>query len=332
MPGRQRDDVPGPNPTRSGEWRCLIAQEPALSPHLSRRNLLAAAALLPLGLHVPTVAAPVSVPYRVGAFTVTPLRDGLFPLEPRMIPAAEGPAGQALLKEAGLPANGPSPEPVNAFLIQHGDRHWLLDAGCGTVLGPGFNRVTAALAAEGVRPDQVETIWLSHLHADHVGGLLTPKRRARFANAELVLQEREAAYWSDAGARADAPAALSPMFEVAQAVLAAYPDRIRRVSGEAELAPGIHAVPLPGHTPGHMGVLITDGSERLLIWGDIVHARLLQMPHPDWTVIWDTDPAEAIATRQRIFDRAVTEGLSVTGMHLAARGKIERVGAGYALI
>jgi len=300
--------------------------------HLSRRSLLAASALLPLGLQGPAVAAAPSGSYRVGAFTVTPLRDGLFPLEPSMIPAAESQAGQALLKAAGLPAKGPSPEPVNAFLIRRGDRQWLLDAGCGTVLGPGFDRVTAALAAEGVRPEQIETIWLSHLHADHAGGLLTPDRLARFANAELVLQEREVAYWSDAAARASAPAPLSPMFETAQAVLAAYPDRVRRISGEAELAPGIHAVPLPGHTPGHMGVLIADGSDRLLIWGDIVHSRILQMPHPDWTVIWDTDPAEAITTRRRILDRAAADGLTVTGMHLATSGRIERKNAGYVLV
>jgi glyoxylase-like metal-dependent hydrolase (beta-lactamase superfamily II) len=147
-----------------------------------------------------------------------------------------------------------------------------------------------------------------------------------------VLQEREVAYWSDAAARASASAALSPMFETAQAVLAAYPGRIRRISGEAELAPGIQALPLPGHTPGHMGVLIEDGSERLLIWGDIVHSRILQMPHPDWTVIWDTDPAEAITTRRRLLDRAAADGLWVTGMHLATSGTIERVSTGYALV
>lgn len=296
---------------------------------LSRRSLLAASALLPLGLR-PAAAAPDST--EVGAFTVTPLRDGLFPLEPRMIPAAAGAAGRALLRQAGLSPAGPSPEPVNAFLIRRGGRHWLLDAGCGTVLGPGFDRVTAALAAEGVPADRIETVWLTHLHADHAGGLLTPRRRARFPHAELVLQADEAAYWSDAGARARAPAALAPMFATAQAVLAAYAGRIRRVSGAAELAPGVHAVPLPGHTPGHMGILIADGPEQLLIWGDIVHSRLLQMPHPDWTVIWDTDPAQAVATRRRLLDRAAAEGLTVAGMHLAARGRIARDATGYALV
>jgi glyoxylase-like metal-dependent hydrolase (beta-lactamase superfamily II) len=303
-----------------------------MSPRLSRRTVLAASALLPLGLHGPAGAAAPGGPYRVGAFTVTPLRDGLFPLEPSMIPAAGAQAGQALLKEAGLPAKGPSPEPVNAFLIRRGTRHWLLDAGCGTVFGPGFDRVTTALAAEGLRPDEIETVWLTHLHADHAGGLLTPGRLARFPNAELVVQEREAAYWSDAGARASAPAAVSPMFETAQAVLGAYAGRLRRVSGEAELAPGIRALPLPGHTPGHMGVLVADGSESLLIWGDIIHSRLLQMPHPDWTVIWDTDPAEAVATRRRLLDRAAAEGFRVAGMHLATSGRIARTERGYALI
>lgn len=303
-----------------------------MAPSLTRRGLLAASALLPLGLRREAAGAATEARDRVGAFTVTPLRDGLFPLEPSMIPAADSAEGRSLLQAAGLPPGGPSPEPVNAFLIRRGARCWLLDAGCGTVLGPGFNRVTAALAAEGVRPDQVETIWLTHLHADHAGGLITPSGLARFPNAELVLQEAEAAHWSSAGARARAPAALVPFFDTAQAVLAAYDDRLRRVSGEAELAPGVHAVPLPGHTPGHMGVLVADGSERLLIWGDVVHARLLQLPHPDWTVIWDADPAQAVATRGRILDRAAAEGLRVAGMHMDIRGTVQRAGPGYRLV
>ncbi|MFY9290752.1 MAG: MBL fold metallo-hydrolase [Methylorubrum rhodinum] len=298
---------------------------------ITRRSLLGAGALLPLALRRPAFAETASGPWRVGAFTVVPLTDGLFPLEPSMIPGAESPAGRSLLEGAGLGPSGPSPEPVNAFLIRRGERHWLLDAGCGTVFGPGFDRVSAALAGQGVRPDQVETVWLSHLHADHVGGLLTLERQARFPNAELVLQEREVAFWSDANARANASAALGPMFDTASAVLGAYAGRVRRIAGEAELTGGVHALPLPGHTPGHMGVLVADGAERLLIWGDVIHSRLLQMPHPDWTVIWDADPAQAITTRRRLLDRAASESVRVAGMHMAVRGRIARDGAGYVL-
>lgn len=294
----------------------------------SRRSVLAAGACLPF-LRIAGAKAIPSSTYRVGAYTVTPLRDGLFPLQPSMIPAADNEAGRVLLTRAGLPPGGPSPEPVNAFLIRRDERFWLLDAGCGTVLGPGFDRVTTALRAEGVSPDQIGTVWLTHLHADHAGGLLTQDGRARFSDAEVVLQEREVAYWSDAGARARAPAAMTPFFDTAQAVLAAYAGRTRRVTGQAQLAPGISFLPLPGHTPGHAGLLIEDGSERLLIWGDIIHSRVLQMPHPDWTVIWDADPAEAVATRRHILDRAAVEGLDVAGMHLSSRGRIIRDGSSY---
>ncbi|WP_407519353.1 MBL fold metallo-hydrolase [Methylobacterium oryzisoli] len=298
-------------------------------PHaVTRRTLIAAAGLLPLAARA-TESGPVpdAGPVQVGSWRIEPLRDGLFPLEPAMIPGADSEAGRTLLRQAGLPPAGPTPEPVNAFLIRRGDRHWLLDAGCGGVFGPDFGRATAGLDA-----GRIDGVWLTHLHADHAGGLLAPDGTARFPRAELVVQEAEAAYWSDPASRARAPAAMGPFFDTALAVLRAYAGRVRRVSGAADLAPGVVAVPLPGHTPGHAGVLIEENGARLLIWGDIVHSRLLQMPHPDWTVIWDADPAQAAATRRRILDRAVVEGLPVTGMHLAGVGRVARDGAAYAFV
>lgn len=301
-----------------------------MSHGLSRRSVLAAAALPLLAHTLSPVAAAETI--RVGAFSIEPLHDGLFPLEPRMIPGADSEAGRALLRRAGLPPAGPSPEPVNAFLVRRGERLWLLDAGCGGVLGPDLGKIPAALAAHGADLARIETVWLTHLHADHAGGLLDTDGRARFPQAELVVQAAEVAYWSDAGSRSRAPAEMGAFFDTALAVLAAYRGRVRQVSGAAELAPGITAVPLPGHTPGHAGVLIEEAGERLLIWGDIVHARILQLPHPEWTVIWDMDPVRAEATRRRVLDQAVVEGLSVAGMHLSTHGRIVRQGQGYALV
>ncbi|MCC0807733.1 MBL fold metallo-hydrolase [Methylobacterium sp. W2] len=304
---------------------------PAL-PSLTRRTLLGAAPLLPLLWSETALATPAAAIYRVGAFEIEPLDDGVFPLEPSMIPAADSEAGRALLTAAGLPPAGPSPEPVNAFLVRRGTRLCLADAGCGTLFGPDLGRMPAALAARGVDPSRIDAVWLTHLHVDHAGGLLLPGGAARFPNAEIVVQDAEVAYWSDPASRARAPAEMGPFFDTALAVLAAYAGRVRRVAGHADLMPGVTSVPLPGHTPGHAGLLFEDGGQRLLVWGDVIHSRILQMPHPDWSVIWDLDRAEALATRRRVFDRAVVEGLTVAGMHLTNRGHIERSGVGYAFI
>ena len=117
-----------------------------------------------------------------------------------------------------------------------------------------------------------------------------------------------------------------------EALLAAYKGRTRLVNGAVDLVPGMTAMPLPGHTPGHMGVMLTDGSERMLIWGDIIHSTALQLPNPAWTVVFDVDPAMAAATRARILNVVAADKLRVAGMHMATAGRIERRAKGYALV
>lgn len=280
----------------------------------------------------PSSSEAATGPVRVGDFTVTQLRDGTFPIPAKVFPELDSDEGRALLEKGGLPPAGPVPSPVNAWLVRRGDKTWLLDAGCGTVFGPGFDRVEAALAAEGVKPASLETIWVSHLHGDHVGGLTSRDGSARFPNAELVLQEKEVAYWTDAGERSRAAEGDRKGFDIATRALDAYKGRLRTITGEASLASGATSIPLPGHTPGHAGVLLEDGSERLLIWADVVHSRLVQFSHPAWTLAFDVDTHQAVATRKRILDRAVTEKLPIAGMHLADVGRIERSGAAYELL
>jgi glyoxylase-like metal-dependent hydrolase (beta-lactamase superfamily II) len=98
----------------------------------------------------------------------------------------------------------------------------------------------------------------------------------------------------------------------------------------AEVVPGITMVALPGHTPGHVGYRI-DGSDPLLIWGDVVHLPALQMARPDWYFVFDVDPETAVATRRRILDEVATDGIRVTGAHVPFPGfaRIERAGGAY---
>ena len=96
--------------------------------------------------------------------------------------------------------------------------------------------------------------------------------------------------------------------------------------------PGISALRLAGHTPGHTGWLIQSGKEGLLIWGDVVHLASIQIAHPDTPLIYDVDPQAACATRKRMFDRVAADRLMVAGMHLdfPGFGHVVRKGAGYA--
>lgn len=296
---------------------------------ITRRILTAAALTAPFAM---SARAQVAAPYIVGGLSVLPVLDGIFPLALDAIPAAKNVEGEALLVAAGRPAMGPDPIPVNGYVVRRGSQITLVDAGAGTLFGPDLGKLPGRMEEAQVFPGAVTAIVCTHLHVDHVGGLMTSGGGARFANAELIVQEAEAAFWSDDAAMSRAGAGAADFFKAARATLAAYKGRTRLVNGAADLVPGLSAMPLAGHTPGHMGVLVTDGSERLLLWGDVIHSMALQLPRPDWTVVFDNDPAAAAATRARVLDVVAADKLRVTGMHMATAGRIERRAQGYALV
>ena len=123
-------------------------------------------------------------------------------------------------------------------------------------------------------------------------------------------------------------------FQAAREQMAPYRDRLRTFAGAGEIFPGVTAMPLHGHTPGHTGYMIASGRESLLIWGDIVHVPEIQVPRPEVTIEFDTDPAAAAATRRRVFDMVATDRLLIAGMHVHYPGfaHVVRSGASYALI
>lgn len=303
---------------------------------ISRRRFLAGAAALsavPLLRIDAAVAQPLSAgPVQVGAFKVTPLLDGMFPFPLNVMPDAASPDGTKLVHAMGAPAGGPLPIPVNAFAVEKNGRLVLIDSGTGTAGGADLGKAARALAAAGLDRTKVEAIILTHLHVDHAGGAIDGSGKAVFPNAELVLQHSEIEFWMDDGIRSRAPQGMDGYFGAARAVLSAYPKKVRAVSGEVELFPGLKAVPEPGHTPGHMGVMIQDGPHSLLMWADIMHVGPLQFPHPDWSVLFDVNRTQAAETRAHMLDRMTVERIQVMGSHLANRGVIERDGAGYRMV
>lgn len=221
---------------------------------------------------------------------------------------------------------------VTAFLLRHAGRLTLVDTGSADKMGPGHGLLIGHLARLGVAPADIDTIVLTHVHSDHAGGMTGPDGAALFVNAEVAASATEIDFWLDDDR--PLPEARRPSRTLAQSILGAYRDRLRPVAEASDAMPGLRHVPLPGHTPGHSGWMLTSGADSLLIWGDIVHMPGLQFARPDATVIYDLDPAMAEASRRRIFDLAATDRVHVAGQHLdfPTFGHVERRGEGFGFI
>ena len=266
---------------------------------------------------------------RFGDRVVTSVSDGGLPADPAMLQNIELAESLTILDAARRPA--PLMTAVNVFVIQSPGQTILVDTGAGTLMGPTAGRMMGNLAAAGIAPEAIDAVLMTHLHIDHVGGLLTADGAPAFPNADLLIPRGEADFWFDDAAEAAAPAAMRPGFTLARRTTTPYGDRVKTFT--AAPAPGIEAVPLPGHTPGHTGYALGSGADRLLIWGDIMHAPEIQARRPDAAVIYDQDQPLAIATRKAILAQVAEERLLVAGMHLhfPAFLYLVREGDGYGL-
>ena len=159
-------------------------------------------------------------------------------------------------------------------------------------------------------------------------------RLARLQQDGLVVHEAEPRHWFDDAAMArGSEREKRLMFQQAREQTVPYRSRMRTFA-QGEVLPGVTAVPIPGHTPGHTGYLIESGRERLLIWGDVVHMPEVQVPRPEVSMVVDTDPEAAAESRRRVFDMVASERMLVTGMHLHFPGfaHVVREGSGYRLV
>lgn len=219
---------------------------------------------------------------------------------------------------------------IRAFLINHGGKLTLIDTGCGAAAAPEGGWLLDELGRLGVGPGDIDTVLVTHLHADHIGGFFDQTGEAIFPNAELVIHEAELDFWL-ASPRPGASSAEAEEF-AANRRLVAFKNRIRTVAKGAVL-PGIEIVHALGHTPGHSGYLIESTGERLFVWGDIVHQPRVQFACPDAGMVFDVDTEAAAATRKRMFEMAVREDLCVAGMHFEFPpfGWVTRAGEGFGL-
>lgn len=271
----------------------------------------------------------------LGSFEVTALLDGTHPFPAEQVlsrPVLDGsPTSQVRLAEANpgemeslLAAShlsAPVEGSINAFLINTGTRLVLIDSGAGALYGADGGHLLKNLEAAGYRPEQVDDVLLTHLHADHVGGVARNGHMA-FPNATIHVAQRDADYWLSPEERAKAAAFLLPMFDGAMASLKPYiaAHRMKTFELDNEIVPGIVAQADAGHTPGHTIYRVRSRGQTLLVWGDTVHVAPVQFPDPGVTVRYDSDAALAARQRLRLYAEAAQQGYWVAAAHIAFPG------------
>jgi len=207
--------------------------------------------------------------------------------------------------------------PYTCLLVETGRHVVLIDTGAGAGART-TGAIVARLEMAGVRPRDVDTVVLTHAHPDHIGGTVGPRDRPVFTNARHILSEAEWEFWTrtqpDLSAMRIPLDLKASMGSIVKRAFETLRFQIETVDAEREVAPGIHVIPAPGHTPGHLAVLIESGGERLLNVGDAaVHPFHLEFP--ELQNGFDQRPEEAGNTRRELLHRASTERMGLMAFH-----------------
>ncbi len=207
--------------------------------------------------------------------------------------------------------------PYTCLLIETGRHVVLVDTGAGEY-STTSGAIRARLEMAGIRPKDVDTVILTHAHPDHIGGTIDMFGRPAFPNARYVLLEMEWEFWT--AARTDlsqlrVPAATrEAISSMARRCLGALRHQIEPIECETEIVPGVTAIPAPGHTPGHLAVLIASQGRRLLNLGDAaVHP--LHLEQPSWHNGFDLAADRSLVTRRQLMERAIAGDMHVMAFH-----------------
>lgn len=278
------------------------------------------------------VAQPAGVQrMRVGDAVVTALSDGTVPIDLRaVLRGIDAEQIEPMLAQAFQ--RNPVDTSINVFLIELGDRRVLVDVGAGELFGPGAGgRLPRALAAAGVRPDQITDILITHVHSDHSGGL-TVGGRMLYPNATVHVGRPDLDFFLGT-AKDSSDAEERRLAEEAKRTLAPYvaAGRVKPFDGATEIVPGVTAELQPGHTPGAAFYTLTSAGESIVFIGDTVHAAAIQLVEPAVTITFDQNQRRARAVRQQALARFAAEGTLLAAPHISfpGVGRVRRDGAGY---
>jgi glyoxylase-like metal-dependent hydrolase (beta-lactamase superfamily II) len=301
-------------------------------------SMLAGALLLAGAAHAAAPMVKTQAPgyYRMmlGDFEVTALFDGAIDLKPQQLLTQTTPGQVAKLLARSFEKED-VPTSVNAYLVNTGSKLVLIDVGTGKLFGPSLGALVENLKAAGYQPDQVDEIYITHMHADHVGGLMDGDKMV-FANATVRADQHDADFWLNQANADKAPKEMQDFFKGAMASLNPYvaAGKFKPFDGDTDLVPGVRAIGARGHTPGHSIYVVESKGQKLVLWGDLMHVAAVQFPQPSVTIQFDVDSKAAAVQRKKAFAQAAREGHLVASAHLPfpGIGHLRSEGKGYAFV
>jgi len=265
--------------------------------------------------------------FKIGELSAWAVRDGAleFPNDEKIFGLGKTPEEvNAVLTAANLPTDKLQLS-LQPLAVKSGDKVLLFDTGAAANFGPGNGLLTASLAEAGIEPASVTDIFISHIHGDHVGGLVNAEGALAFPNATIHISKNEWKFLTT----------MKPDFTkmiglgTCDTLVAAMKPKVDAFAPGAELVKGVvKAVDVKGHTPGHSAYRITSGSDSLLYIGDSMHHFVISVQKADWPMAFDADQKVGAASRVALVDELAKSGERVFAVHFPfpGIGKIQKQG------
>jgi len=209
--------------------------------------------------------------------------------------------------------------PYICVVVNTGEHRVLVDTGADG-LGPNTGKLLQNLKAEGIAPEDIDTVILTHGHPDHIGGNTDSEGKPVFCNARYVMWQNEWDFWTSEQAELKLDEHVREvLLKFARKNLPPIQGQLDLVDHETEIVPGIQAIAAPGHTPGHMALAISSGAEQLLCISDAA-LHPIHLEQPEWYAAVDFAPEQVVATRRRLLNRAAAEKALVLAFHFPFPG------------
>lgn len=268
----------------------------------------------------------------VGDYEVTAIFDGYNDLSPGLLEGLSPEKVRALLARQAIGADR-MPTTFNAFLINTGKHLVMVDSGAGHCVPETAGQLLSNITASGYRSEQVDTIFLTHLHLDHVCGLVDSSGKALFPNATVYVAQAEADFWLAPENKAKAPENAKEYFDIAQNSLAPYnaDGRLKTFVPPESPIPEVKTSYAVGHTPGSTVYRFASGGAAISFIGDLIHNAAVQFSHPEVAIRFDVDPRKATQAREDEFAKLAKNGEWLAAAHLPfpGIGHVTQTGKGF---